>query len=165
SKSLRRLEPIEDNEQRESDRICENRFLLGAAPAHTSRNRPRSVRSERLLAPRFARPEHVQAHTRDDGGQPSAKIVDAGGIGAAQSQPRLLDSIVHLTHRAQHPVSHGTKVGPVLFKSVGQIVAFAHRSHSSQLWSGGFAPRTPHAVARGAPTPHSAPAGAPVARL
>jgi hypothetical protein len=103
--------------------------MLGAAPARAGRDRLRRVRSEWLLAPRLARPQHVEAHARNDRGQPSAKVVDARGIGAAESQPRFLNSVVHLAQRAEHPVSHGAQVGSVLFESLGQIVAFVHRSH------------------------------------
>jgi hypothetical protein len=77
------------------------------------------------------------AWRRDDGarrsaslsGQPSAKVVDAGGIGAAQSQPRFLNGVVHLAQRAEHPVSHGAQVRSVLFEPFGQILEFVHRSH------------------------------------
>jgi hypothetical protein len=89
----------------------------------------KQVRGERLLAPRCARPQHVEAHVRDDGGQPSAKIVDARGIGAAESQPRFLNGVVDLGQRAEHPVRHGAQVGSVLFESLGQMIAFVHRSH------------------------------------
>ena len=63
------------------------------------------ARSERLLAPRRPRPQHVEAHARDDGGQPSAEIVDPRGVGAAEPQPRFLHGVVHLAHRAEHPVA------------------------------------------------------------
>ena len=127
--AFRRRQPVEHDEQREPDRIREERFLLGAAPARAGRDRLRRVRGERLLAPRLARPQHVEAHARDDRGQPSAKVVDARGIGAAESQPRFLNGVVHLAQRAEHPVSHGAQVGSVLFESLGQIIAFVHRSH------------------------------------
>ena len=103
--------------------------MLGAAPARAGRDRLRRLRGERLLAPRLARPQHVEAHARDDRGQPSAKVVDARGIGAAEPQPRFLNGVVHLAQRAEHPVSHGAQVGSVLFESLGQIIAFVHRSH------------------------------------
>jgi hypothetical protein len=80
-----RRQPVEHDEHREPDRIREERFLLGAAPARAGRDRRRREWGEGLLAPRMARPQHVEAHTRDDCGQPSAKVVDARGIGAAQS--------------------------------------------------------------------------------
>ena len=127
--AFRRRQPVEHDEQREPDRIREERFLLGAAPARAGRDRLRRVRGERLLAPRLARPQHVHAHARDDCGQPSAEVVDARSIGAAQSQPRFLNGVVHLAQRAEHPVRHGAQVASVLFELLGQILAFVHRSH------------------------------------
>jgi hypothetical protein len=74
--------------------------------------------------------QHVEAYARDDRGEPSGKIVDACRIGAAQSQPRFLNDIVHIGQRTEHPVRDGAQVGSVLFESLGQIIAFAHRSHN-----------------------------------
>jgi len=98
--------------------------------ARAGRDRLRRVRRERLFALRFARPQHVEADARDDRGQPAAQVVDAGGIRAAEPQPRFLHGIVHLGRRAEHPVGHGAQVGAVLFESLGQIITLAHRSHS-----------------------------------
>jgi hypothetical protein len=131
-KALRRRQPFEHDQQREPDRIREERFVLGAAPARAGRDRLRRVRGERLLAPRGARPQHVEAHARHDGGQPSAKVVNACGLGAAESQPRFLNGVVDLAQRAEHPVGHGAQMGSVLFESLGQIIEFAHGSHSSR---------------------------------
>ena len=64
--------------------------MLRAALVRSTGGRLRRVWGERLLAARLARPQHVEANTRDDRGQPSAEIVDARGIGAAQPQPRFL---------------------------------------------------------------------------
>jgi len=59
----------------------------------------------------------------------AARRPGARGIGAAQSQPRLLNGVVHFAQRAEHPVRHGAQVGSVFFESLGQIVALVHRSH------------------------------------
>jgi hypothetical protein len=127
--AFRRRQPVEHDEQREPDRIREERFLLGAAPARAGRDRFRRVRRERLLTSRCTRPQHVETHARDDRGQPSAKVIDVRAVGAAEPQPRFLNGVVHLAHRAEHPVSYGAQVGSVLFESLGQIVAVGHRSH------------------------------------
>jgi hypothetical protein len=119
------------DEQREPHRIREERFLLGAAPARAGRDRLRRVRGERLLAPRLAPPQHVEAHARDDRGQPSAKIVDGRGIDAVESQPRFLNGAVHLAHRAEHPGSDGAQVRSVLFELLGERLRRGHRSHFS----------------------------------
>jgi hypothetical protein len=61
-----------------------------------------------------------------------------------------------------HPLCQGNVVWRLQFHGVG------HRAIQARLLyeiRGASPPRTPHAFARGAPMPHSAPAGAPVARL
>ena len=89
SEPLRWRQRIEYHEQREADRVGQERFTFGVAAAH---NRLR----QRLLAPRLARAQHVQADARDDGRQPSAKVLDAARVSAAELQPRLLDSVLRL---------------------------------------------------------------------
>ncbi|GGN82679.1 hypothetical protein GCM10011610_34280 [Nocardia rhizosphaerihabitans] len=59
-------------------------------------------------------------------GQPPAEIADFGGVGACQPQPRLLDRIVGVGERAEHPVGHRTQVGAVFFEPVGQELRFVH---------------------------------------
>ena len=56
------------------------------------------------------------------------------GIGAAESQPRFLNGVVHLGERAEHPVRHAAQVGAMVFESLGQIIAFVHRSTFSSLF-------------------------------
>jgi hypothetical protein len=96
------------------------RFAIVKRSALT--NRPRGATTTPMVP-------HVEAHAREDCGQPSAKVVDGRGIGAVESQPRFLNRVVHLADRAEHPVRYRAQVGSVLFESLGQIVAFVHRSH------------------------------------
>src|SRR5262245_23782967 len=109
--TLRRCQPVEHDEQREPYRIRKERFLLGAAPALTCGDRLRCAWCERLLTTRLARPQYVEAHTRNDRGQPSAKVVDTRGISSAESQPRFLNRVIDLPQRAKHPVRHGEQAG------------------------------------------------------
>ncbi len=51
-----------------------------------------------------------------------------------QPQPRLLDGVVGLAQRAEHPVGHRPQPGPLLLESLCQGVAFVHRSRSSAAW-------------------------------
>ena len=62
----------------------------------------------------------------DDGGQPSPQVVDAAGVGTAQSQPRFLDGIVGLIERAEHSVGHGPKMAAVLLEPLGGPVLKVH---------------------------------------
>jgi hypothetical protein len=105
----------------------------GLLPRVLVRDRLRRVRGERLLTSRLPRPQHVEAHARDDRGQPSAKVVDLRAIDAAEPQPRFLNGVVHLAQRAEHPVGHGAQVGSVRFESLGQKLVFAHRVLSEGL--------------------------------
>ena len=93
---LGRRQPVEHHEQREPDRVREERLLLGVVPVGAGRDRLRCSRVDRLLPARLAGPQHVEAHARDDRRQPSAEVVDARGISAAQPQPRFLNGVVHV---------------------------------------------------------------------
>ena len=53
------------------------------------------------------------------------------GVGAAEAQPGLLDGVVGLAQRAEHPVGHRPQAGSVLLEALRQPVALIHRSRSS----------------------------------
>jgi hypothetical protein len=78
---------FEYHEQRETDRVGELRFVLGVAPVRMAHDRIGHVRAQGMLAPRLARAQHVQAHSRDDRRQRSAQVLDAARVGAAEAQP------------------------------------------------------------------------------
>ena len=84
---------------------------------------------ERLLAPGGARPQDVQTDASNDRGQPAAKVFDIAGSGAADPEPGVLDGVVGLDKRAEHPVGHRSQMGPVLLEAVGQPLVLVHRSH------------------------------------
>jgi hypothetical protein len=65
-----------------------------------------------------------------DCGQPSAQVLDAAGVGAAEAKPGFPEGVVRFADRAEHPVGHRPQVGAVLLELLGQKVAFVHRSHS-----------------------------------
>jgi hypothetical protein len=89
------------------------------------------VRVQRVLAPRGARAQHVEAHARHDGRQPAAEVLDRVGIGAAQAQPRLLHRVVRLGDRPEHAVRDRAQVRPVLLELLGQGLLVVHRHVSS----------------------------------
>ena len=84
------------DQESEPDRIREQRFMLGVALARAGRDRLRRVRGEQLLAPRLARPQHVEAHARDDRRQPAAQVLDHPRVRATEPQPRLLHGVVRV---------------------------------------------------------------------
>jgi hypothetical protein len=85
------------------------------------------VRVHEVLAPGGARPQHVEAHARHHSRQPTTEVLDAVGVGAAESQPRVLHRVVGLAQRTEHPVRDRAQVGAVLFESGSQEFLFVHR--------------------------------------
>jgi len=65
-------------------------------------------------------------YTRDDGGEPSAHVLDLLGIGAADAQPCLLEGVIGFGERAEHPVGDASQVIAVLFESIGRRWARSH---------------------------------------
>ena len=81
--------------------------------------------AEWLFAPPVARSQDVQADAGDDRRQPAAEVVDLARVGAADPQPGLLDGVVSLRERAEHPVGHRPQVRPVLLEAIRQpVVSF-----------------------------------------
>jgi nucleoside-diphosphate-sugar epimerase len=61
--------------------------------------------------------------------QPATEVLDSFRVGTAQPQPSVLDGVVGLAHRAEHPVGHGSQTRSVLLESFGQPFALVHRCH------------------------------------
>jgi len=94
--TLRGREGVEHDEHREPDRVGKHGFLLGLEPAFGRDDGVRDVDLERFLAPDAARSQHVQAHPRDDRGEPPAEVLDLARVRAADAQPRVLHRVVGL---------------------------------------------------------------------
>jgi hypothetical protein len=69
--------------------------------------------------------------TRDDRCQPAAEVFDLARIRAAQLQPRVLDGVVGLGQRAEHPVGHRAQAGPVFLEARRQPLVLVHLSRPS----------------------------------
>ena len=117
---------IEHDEQREPDRIAQQGLLLGIHARLGAHDRVRHVGLEGRLAPRPARPQHVEADPPDDRRQPGPQVLDLAGVRAAQADPRLLDGVVGLAHRAEHAECHAAQVGAVGLESLGEPVLVVH---------------------------------------
>ena len=102
-------------------------LVLGIDGVVAEHDRVGHVRAERVLAPRLARAQHVEAHPRDDRRQPAAEVLDVAGVGAAEPDPRLLHGVVGLGARAEHPVRDRPQVGPVRLELLGQPSCLVHR--------------------------------------
>jgi hypothetical protein len=121
---------LEHHQQREPNRVGQQRLVLGVGAVRAADDRVGHVYVQRRLAARLPRTQHVQGHPCHHCGQPPGKVLDARGIGAADAQPGLLNGVVRLAHRAEHPVRDGTKARPVLHEAFGQPVLPVHGSRS-----------------------------------
>ena len=106
--------------------------MLGVDSGLAARDQLGRVRAplQRLLGPRRARAQHVEAQPRDDGRQPPPEVLDSTRVRAADPDPGFLNGVVGLAPRAEHPVGDRPQVTPVLFESLRQPFVFVHRSHS-----------------------------------
>jgi len=85
---------VEYDEQRDAHRVDEQRLALGVTDVVD--NGVELVRVQGVLTSRSPRSKHVQAHPRDHGRQPTAKILYAAGVRAAEPDPALLNCVVRL---------------------------------------------------------------------
>ena len=117
---------VEHDQQRQPDRIGEEGFLLGVRRFGAAGGGDDGGGVERVLAAGRARAEHVEADAGHDGGQPTAEVVEAIGVGAAKAQPGFLDGVVSFGRGAEHAVGHPTQVAAMLLETFRQQVAFGH---------------------------------------
>jgi len=118
-----RGQPVQHHEQGQADRVGQHRLMLGVRAV---RDRVADARVDRVLAAQPARLQHVQRHPGHDRSQPAAQVLHLVGPGPAEPQPGFLHGVVRLARRAEHPVSHGPQMGPVLLEPLGEPVVFVH---------------------------------------
>ncbi len=87
------------------------------------------VAIERLLASGAARSQDVQTDAGDDGGQPAAKVLNLVGTCPTDPKPGVLDGVVRLRQRTEHPVGDRPQMRPVFLEAICQPLVFVHRSH------------------------------------
>ena len=133
-KPLGRRQALQHHQKRGADGI--GHFHI--APKRIVSDRFRNMRPHRLLAPRFARAQHVEADAGDNRGQPATEVFDRARIGTAQPQPGLLHGIVDLAGRAQHAVGHRPQAGSIGLELFGQKLFLVHRSHSHVAFRHGY---------------------------
>ena len=56
------------------------------------------------------------------------EVLDVARVRAAESQPRVLNRVVGLAQRAEHPVRDRPQVRALLLELLGQPVVLIHRS-------------------------------------
>jgi hypothetical protein len=127
---LRGRQCVEHDEQRETDRVREQGLALGVGLGRRAGGRLGRIGVQGHLGPRPARLQDVQAQPRHDRGQPRLQVLDRARVRAAEPQPRLLDGVVGLARRAEHPVGHRRQAGSLPFEALGEPVDLVHRSRS-----------------------------------
>jgi hypothetical protein len=68
----------------------------------------------------LARLQQVEAHARDDRGQPAAEVLDALGARTVQAEPFILNRLVRLGERAEHAVGNRPEMSAVPLETLGQ---------------------------------------------
>jgi len=81
------IQGVEDYEQRETDRVGQQRFLLRVDPILPAHDRAGYMDAQGLLASRLAQTQHVKAHPRDHRRQPSTQVKDTARVRAAEAEP------------------------------------------------------------------------------
>ena len=113
---LRGCERLENHQERETDRVGEDRFLFGVGLVVEADDRLWQPAADVVLLARAARAQHVETDAADDRRQPAPQVGDVVGLGAAQPQPGFLEGVVGLGHRTEHPVGHGLQVRSVVLE-------------------------------------------------
>ncbi len=104
----------------QADRIGQEGLLLGLRIAGRADDGVREVSRQRLVPPDMARAQHVEADAGDDRRQPSPEVLDLTRVGPADSDPGVLDGVVGVGERAQHPVGDGPQVVTLLLEALHQ---------------------------------------------
>ena len=128
---LGRRQRLEHDEQREADRVGEQRLLLGVGLVVDAHDRLGQPAADVVLAPRAPRAQHVEAHAPDDRREPAAEVRHGRRVGAAQAQPRLLHRVLGLADRAEHPVGDRPQVRPVRLELLRPASSRSSTSHPS----------------------------------
>jgi hypothetical protein len=85
-----------------------------------------NVHVERPLASRLARAEHVQRHAGDNRRQPAAEVLDLARVDAAEPQPSVLDGVLGLAQRPEHPVGDRAQIRSLLLELADEPFLLIH---------------------------------------
>jgi hypothetical protein len=123
---LGRRERLEHDEQRQPNRVRQQRLVLGIDPILTVDEQIGKL----LFASRLAGAKDVQRDACDDSRQPCAEVVDLVRVRPAEPEPGFLHCVVRFAQRAEHAIRHRSEMRAVLFELLRQPLAFVHRSRS-----------------------------------
>jgi hypothetical protein len=101
--------------------------VLGIVAGLDAHDRLGEPASEIVLVACAPGAKHVERNARDHRREPAAEVRNGLGVRSRQTQPRLLDRVLGLAHRPEHPVGDGPQVSPVSLELVCHQVVLAHR--------------------------------------
>jgi hypothetical protein len=133
--SLGRAERVEHDQERQADRVGEQRLVFGVGAVGGVDDRVGEMDVEWLFAPDSAGAEHVQRHACHDRRQPGAEVLDLGRVGTGEPQPGVLHGVVGLAERAERPVGDRAQARPVLLELVGEPFLLIHVTFPSHCVS------------------------------
>ena len=122
-------ERVQNDEESETDRVGKECLVLGSKFSHWTDDRIREMHLQALFASVIACSQHIQTNAGHDRRQPSTKVLDVVGLGPADSKPGILDCVIGLGERSQHPIGDGSKLCPLLFEALCQPVVLVHHAH------------------------------------
>lgn len=110
---------IQDDEERETDRLGQDRLRLGLRPAAGGCDRVDGGRRERSFAAAPARAQDVEADTAGHRRQPPGQVPDSAQVGLVGPQPGPLHGVVE---RTKHPIGDPPQMVAVGLEPGRQIV-------------------------------------------
>jgi hypothetical protein len=131
-----RRQAVEDDEQRQADRIRQQRQALGVggggfgAALDARHDRVGQLDTDELLPTSRAGAQPVETEAGDDRRQPAAEVLDVVRTCPTRPEPGVLDGVVGLGERPEHPVRDGSQVRAMVLETSGEPIGVSHRSRS-----------------------------------
>ena len=118
--ALGRRQRLEHDQERDPDGVGHDDVALRAVVQRRGHDRLRQPAAGVVLASRPARSEHVQADAADDDREPATKVIGASRVPTIEPDPCLLDGVIGLADRAEHPIRDASQVRSLALELLGQ---------------------------------------------
>src|SRR5437763_16940988 len=82
-------------------------------------------------------PQAIDGEARDDGGEPRLRTFDIAG--ALPAKPRVLDDVLGVGHRSEHPVGEAEQPSPLGLEH-RRVLARPHVRTSAPTWAAAARP-------------------------
>ncbi len=119
---------VQDHEQRTAHRVGQQRLVLRTAFLRGVRDPVEELLLLHVLPTRPAGAQHVEADAGHHGPQPAGQVVHLVRVDPAEAEPGLLDGVVCLVQRAEHPVGDRAQQAALLLEEFRQGLVLVHRS-------------------------------------